>query len=110
MLYYDKEIYFRALYSKILKFFTISGWYNNGGYFANKASNVWSGGKYLLSKVKMIDIIKNYKCNYLNVLCKAGEECMIYNDIMKENIHNMNNQINAYDNYLIAKKNKWYCW
>ena len=42
----------------------------------------------------------NYKCNYLNILCKAGEECKIYNDIMKENIHNMNNQISAYNNYL----------
>ena len=47
----------------------------------------------------------NYKCNYLNILCKSGEECKIYNDIMKENIHNMNNQISAYNNYLWSQRN-----
>lgn len=110
LLYYDKEICFVGLYTPKdnSKFFTTyPRWYNNGNSITIMKETMFSNSGIILDINSLSDRYSgmNYKCNYLNILCKAGEECKIYNDIMKENIHNMNNQISAYNNYLWSQRN-----
>ena len=109
MLYYDKEIYFVGLYTPAnnKKFFTTyPKWYNNGNSISLIKEAMFDYSDIVLFIKSRHDRYKgmNYKCNYLNILCKSGEECQIYNNIMKENIHNMNNQISAYNNYLTSQR------
>ena len=109
MLYYNKEIYFVGLYTpdNNKKFFTTyPRWYKNGDSISLIKEAIFGNSDIILDINSISDRYNgvNYKCSYLNVLCKSGEECEIYNNIMKENIHNMNNQISVYNNYLSSQR------
>ena len=105
MYYYDKEIYFVGLYRPAdnSKFFnTYPKWHKNYDSVSELKEAMFGYGDLVLD---INDIPDRYngmylKCKFLNVLCRAGEECQEYNTIMINNINSMNNQISAYNNYL----------
>ena len=109
MSYYDKEIYFIGLYTPTdnSKFFiTYPKWHNNGESISKIKEAMFGYGDIILyiNRVSHRYAGMNYKCNYLNILCRAGEECQLYNKIMIDNINSMNNQINSYNNYLRTQR------
>ena len=110
MLYYDKEIYFIGLYNPTdnSKFFTTyPKWHKNGNSIAVMKEAIFGYGDIILDINRLSHRYSgmNFKCNYLNVLCRAGEECQVYNEIMIDNINNMNNQISVYNNYVRTQRN-----